>query len=139
MWYPPTDWFNYVLEAATGPSSLHSGFRAMPWEDPAEYVARAPLSRVGEVSTPTMVIIGERDRITPVSQSIAWFRALQLRGVPAELVVVPGAGHGISDTPSRAMSLMAETLGWFARHGGQPLLQPTLPSLAEATQSATDR
>jgi dipeptidyl aminopeptidase/acylaminoacyl peptidase len=59
--------------------------------------------------------------VTPISQSILYFRALQYRGVPSELLVYPDEPHGIDAFPSHAMSHLAETLAWFARHGGPPL------------------
>jgi dipeptidyl aminopeptidase/acylaminoacyl peptidase len=121
MWYPPTEWQTYVLEAATGPTSLKGGFDRMPWESVAEYYERSPLSYVGSIRTPTLVTVGEKDRITPVSQSIAYFTALRYVGVPSELLVFPDEPHGIRAHPSHQLSHLAETLGWFARYGGEPL------------------
>jgi dipeptidyl aminopeptidase/acylaminoacyl peptidase len=126
MWYPVTEWWSYSMEAATGPTTRIS-FRSWPWEDASEYVARSPYAQVGNVTTPTMIIVGERDRITPVSGSIAFFRALKVRGIESELVVYPGAAHGIDGVPSQAMGHIAETLGWLARHGGNPVIAPKLP------------
>ncbi|MGL5838203.1 MAG: prolyl oligopeptidase family serine peptidase [Sphingorhabdus sp.] len=126
MWYPVTEWWNYAMEAATGPTSRTS-FRRWPWEDPAEYVSRSPYAQIGEIGTPTMLIVGDRDRITPISGAIAFFRALRVRGVESELVVYPGAAHGIDGVPSQAMGHIAETLGWLAKHGGNPIIPPELP------------
>lgn len=131
IWYGVTEWWAYSMEAATGPSSM-LGFRRPPWEDPAEYVGRSPYAQLGNVSTPTMLIAGADDRITPVSGAIAFFRGLQFRGVPSELVVYPGEGHGIDDTPSHLMGHIAETLGWLERHGGESVVSPRLPELAPA-------
>jgi dipeptidyl aminopeptidase/acylaminoacyl peptidase len=93
----------------------------MPWESVAEYYERSPLSYVGSIRTPTLVTVGEKDRITPVSQSIAYFTALRYVGVPSELLVFPDEPHGIRAHPSHQLSHLAETLGWFARYGGEPL------------------
>ena len=38
-----------------------SWFRKAPWEDPADYIARSPITHVGNVKTPTMFIDGDDD------------------------------------------------------------------------------
>ena len=44
------------------------------------------LSLVGNVETPTMVVVGAEDYRTPVSESEQYYTALRLRGVPTALV-----------------------------------------------------
>ena len=56
--------------------------------------ARSPLSLVGNVTTPTLVVVGSEDYRTPVSEAEQYYTALQLRNVPTMLVKVPGASHG---------------------------------------------
>jgi len=41
----------------------------MPWEDPEQYLKFSPISLVGNVSTPTMLLTGEADYRTPMSES----------------------------------------------------------------------
>jgi dipeptidyl aminopeptidase/acylaminoacyl peptidase len=132
MWYAPVEWWTYAMESSTGPTTLVGGFESAPWERPAEYIVRSPYAYVGQVTTPTMLVVGDHDRITPVSGSIAFFRALQIRGVPSELVVYPGAGHGINARPSNAMGHIAETLGWLARYGGPKVVPEELPAAEPA-------
>jgi dipeptidyl aminopeptidase/acylaminoacyl peptidase len=127
VWYGLSEWWAYSMEAATGPSSIQT-FRNTPWDDPSEYISRSPYAHLGRVSTPTMVIAGADDRITPLSGSISLFRGLQVRGVPSELVVYPGEAHGIDGTPSHLMGHIAETLGWLAREGGESIVPPDLPT-----------
>ncbi len=61
-----------------------------PWEDPQSYWKYSPLSLVGNVKTPTLVVVGSEDYRTPVSQAEQYYAALQLRGVPTALVKLPG-------------------------------------------------
>ena len=124
VWNAPIEWSNYVFEAATGPSTMHGTFETPPWKSPADYFGRSPFAKVGSVTTPTLVTIGTLDRVTPISQSILYFRALRYRGIPSELLVYPDEPHGIRAFPSHAMSHIAETLAWFARYGGPPVLPP---------------
>ena len=69
-------------------------FAKKPWEDPTGYWARSPLSLVGNVKTPTLVVVGSEDYRTPDSEAEQYYAALQLRGVPTAFVKVPGASHG---------------------------------------------
>jgi dipeptidyl aminopeptidase/acylaminoacyl peptidase len=87
-----------------------------PWEDPQGYWKYSPLSLVGNVRTPTLVVVGSDDYRTPVSQAEQYYTALQLRGIPTALVKVPGASHGtIAARPSQAAAKASAILAWFDR------------------------
>jgi len=88
-----------------------------PWEDPQTYWKYSPLSLVGNVKTPTLVVVGSDDYRTPVSQAEQYYMALQMRGIPTALVKVPGASHGgIAARPSQAAAKASAILAWFARY-----------------------
>ena len=88
----------------------------LPWERPAEYRRRSPLSLVGNVTTPTMLLTGEDDYRTPMSESEQFYAALKLKGVEAALVRFPGASHAIVDRPSRQVAKPLCVLKWFDTH-----------------------
>lgn len=50
---------------------------------------RSPLHYVGNVTTPTMLLTGEVDYRTPISESEQFYEALKLRKVDAALVRIP--------------------------------------------------
>jgi len=88
-----------------------------PWEDPQAYWKYSPLSLVGNVKTPTLVVVGAEDYRTPVSESEQYYTALQLRGVPTALVKIPGASHGgIASRPSQSAAKASAILAWFDRY-----------------------
>ena len=89
----------------------------MPWEDYEHYWQRSPLRLVGNVSTPTMLLTGEADWRTPMSESEQYYNALQLRGIPSALVRIPDAGHGIAARPSNLMAKVGYILAWFDHYG----------------------
>jgi dipeptidyl aminopeptidase/acylaminoacyl peptidase len=126
MWYPTAEWLLFAMESAVGQTTL-SSFRNAPWDDPSEYIARSPYAQLRNIKTPTMLVVGEDDRITPISASIAFYRGLKVKGVDTELVVFPGAGHGIDAVPSQAMGHIAMTLDWLARYSGANLQPPVIP------------
>ena len=114
---PVIDWSSFALTADIPTYVTRYWFGALPWEDPENYWRRSPLSLVGNVQTPTLVVVGSEDYRTPVSESEQYYTALQLRGVPTALVKVPGASHGgIAERPSQSGAKAAAILAWFDRY-----------------------
>jgi dipeptidyl aminopeptidase/acylaminoacyl peptidase len=119
---PVIDWTSFAL-TADGPAFFSRyWFGKYPWEDHEAFWTRSPLSLVGNVKTPTLVVVGSEDYRTPVSEAEQYYTALQLRGVPTALVKVPGASHGgIAARPSQAAAKAAAILAWFDKYkGGAP-------------------
>ena len=114
---PVIDWSSFAL-TADGPAFFSRyWFGAYPWENPEGYWQRSPLSLVGNVQTPTLVVVGSEDYRTPVSEAEQYYTALQLRGVPTALVKVPGASHGgIAARPSQSGAKASAILAWFERY-----------------------
>ena len=76
------------------------------------------------VKTPTMVLTGEADYRTPMSESEQYYQALKLLGVEAVLVRVPDEPHGISVRPSHHMAKILHIIGWFDQHRGGAAAPP---------------
>ncbi|MGI9261710.1 MAG: alpha/beta hydrolase family protein, partial [Woeseiaceae bacterium] len=91
-------------------------FEKYAWEDPDEYWRRSPLSLVGNVTTPTMLLTGEADHRTPMPESEQYYQALKLRKVDSALVRVPEASHGIASRPSNQIAKVDNILAWFAKY-----------------------
>jgi dipeptidyl aminopeptidase/acylaminoacyl peptidase len=114
---PVIDWTSEVLTVDVYAFMAKYWFGKMPWEDPDFYWRRSPLSLVGNVTTPTMVMVGEEDHRTPPSEAEQFFQALQLRSVPTVLVRVPGASHEtLADRPSQEAAEVGAILAWFGGH-----------------------
>ena len=111
---------NWVSEALTMDSTTFTSrywFDKKPWEDPMAYWNRSPLSLVGNVKTPTLVVVGSEDYRTPVSEAEQYYAALQIRGVPTALVKVPGASHGgLTARPSQSAAKASAILAWFDKY-----------------------
>jgi dipeptidyl aminopeptidase/acylaminoacyl peptidase len=91
-------------------------FAKPPWEDVESYWRRSPLSLAGNVKTPTMLLTGEQDFRTPISEAEQFYAALKLRKIDTALVRVPEASHGITDRPSRLIAKTDNILAWFERY-----------------------
>jgi len=111
---------NWISEALTMDSTTFTSrywFDKKPWEDPMAYWNRSPLSLVGNVKTPTLVVVGSEDYRTPVSEAEQYYAALQIRGVPTALVKVPGASHGgLTARPSQSAAKASAILAWFDKY-----------------------
>jgi acylaminoacyl-peptidase len=114
---PVINWTSFVLTADANNFFYRYWFEAPPWEAQASYWKRSPLAYVGNVKTPTMVISGELDYRTPISEAEQFYQALRLRQIDTVLVRVPGASHDISARPSLLNAKVAYVLAWFAAHG----------------------
>ena len=76
----------------------------------------SPLSLVGNVNTPTMLLTGEVDYRTPMSETEQYYQALQLRGVESAMVRIPKASHGIAARPSNLIQKVGNILAWFEKY-----------------------
>ena len=115
---PVINWYSWALTADMYPYGIKYWFPGPPWEHTAHYMERSPISLVGNVTTPTMLLTGTEDYRTPMSDSEQYYQALQYRGVETALVRIPGASHGIAARPSQLIAKVNYILAWFDRFGG---------------------
>jgi len=113
---PVINWASFALTADQPNFFYKYWFSAPPWEDYEAYWQRSPLSRVGNVKTPTMVVTGEQDFRTPSPEAEQFYQALRLRGVDTLLLRVPGASHSLDVRPSQLNARIAYILAWFTKH-----------------------
>jgi acylaminoacyl-peptidase len=113
---PVINWHSFVLTSDLPSLFVRYWFPAPPWERPEEYLRRSPLSLVGNVKTPTMLLTGEADYRTPISESEQLYEALKLRKVDTALVRVPEASHALIGRPSQLIAKVAHILAWFEKY-----------------------
>ena len=119
-----SDWATYYYNTDITPFTINY-LGADPVMDPEIYRVTSPITYVKGAKTPTLIQHGELDRRVPIANAYELRQALEDRGVPVEMVVYKGFGHGI--TRPRAMrAVMFHNLAWFNHWlWGDPL-----PSLA---------
>lgn len=113
---PVINWTSMTLYSDIHTLIPRYWFAQPPWEDPQTYWRRSPLSLVGNVSTPTMLLTGEADYRTPMAESEQYYQALKLRKIDSMLVRVPEASHGIAARPSHLIAKVDNILAWFQRY-----------------------
>lgn len=129
--FPPTDFLNYE---APGKDALGRGvlvnFKApfafqefdsktksyVPITDEERFkeIGRkiSPIDHVTADDPPTLIIHGDADKLVPIRQAEIMIAKLKEVGVPAELVVKPGAAHGWKDIQNDLKTFT----DWFDRY-----------------------
>jgi dipeptidyl aminopeptidase/acylaminoacyl peptidase len=113
---PVVNWVSKVLTADSGIGQIANQFPGMPWENIDDYWQRSPLSLIPNMTTPTLLMTGEADRRTPISETEQMYQALKIQGVDVVMVRVPGSPHGIAGRPSRLIGKVENILAWFAKY-----------------------
>jgi dipeptidyl aminopeptidase/acylaminoacyl peptidase len=113
---PVINWSSFVLTSDFTPFFYRYWFGAQPWEQPQEYWRRSPLSLVGNVKTPTMLLTGESDYRTPIGESEQFYQALKLRNIDTLMVRIPEASHGMTARPSNLIAKVDNILAWFGKY-----------------------
>lgn len=113
---PVMNWISKTLVADNYFGYANSRYPGQPWENFETYWKFSPISLVGNVETPTMVMVGMDDLRTPPSEAKQLYHALKLRKIETVLVELPGASHGIAKRPSQLISKVAHTLAWLRKY-----------------------
>ena len=91
-------------------------FGAPREEIPDAYRKASPVLMIDENSPPFLLIHGEADDVVPIVQSEVMLKALQQKGIPAQLQRYPGEGHSFTypawtRIESQFIAFLKETIG----------------------------
>ncbi len=112
---PVMNWISKTLVADNYYGYANSRYPGQPWENFENYWKFSPISLVGNIETPTMVMVGMDDLRTPPSEAKQLYHALKLRKKETVLVEIPEASHGIASRPSNLITKIAHTIAWFEK------------------------
>jgi len=113
--YPVINWYSFALTSDI-PFITKYWFPGNPWDNTDHYMQRSLTNLVSKVKTPSLIMTGEADFRTPLSEAEQFYTALKLLNVEAVLVRVPEEPHGISRRPSHHIMKMLYVAGWFDQH-----------------------
>ncbi len=113
---PVMNWISKTLVADNYYGYANYRYPGQPWENMETYWKFSPISLVGNIQTPTMVMVGMNDLRTPPSEAKQLYHALKIRKIETVLVEIPGAYHGIAKRPSQLITKIAHTLAWFEKY-----------------------
>ena len=109
-----SDWLSYYGENSID-QWMTPFFGASVYDDPAVYAKSSAITFIKNVTTPTLVIVGDRDGECPAPQSFEFWHALRAEGVKTQLVVYPNEGHGFRD-PAHVKDRAEREAKWFAEN-----------------------
>ncbi len=112
-----SDWANFWY-TADFTLFTPTWFRKAPFEDPADYARRSPITHVANIRTPLMFILGDEDwRTPPAAGGEDLFRALKYLKRPTVMVRFPGENHELSRSgkPWHRVERLQHIGGWFDR------------------------
>ena len=117
---PIINWTSFALTSDFTTFFHRYWFASRPWENRDEYWRRSPLSLAGKVTTPTMLMTGELDYRTPISEAEQFYQVLKLRKVDTLLVRVPEASHELVGRPSQLIAKTDHIVAWFEKYRTKP-------------------
>jgi dipeptidyl aminopeptidase/acylaminoacyl peptidase len=130
-----SNWATYYYNTDITPFTIQY-LGANPAEDPAIYQKTSPMTYIKQAKTPTLIQHGENDRRVPIPNGYELRQGLEDRGVPVEMVVYKGFGHGITK-PKSQRAVMTHNLLWFNHYiWGDPAPDLTGPPGASGTGAA---
>jgi dipeptidyl aminopeptidase/acylaminoacyl peptidase len=110
-----SDWANFWY-TADFTLFTPTWFRKAPFEDPADFAKRSPITYVANIQTPLMFILGDEDyRTPPGAGGEDIFRALKYLKRPTVMVRFPGENHELSRSgrPWHRVERLQHIVGWF--------------------------
>ncbi len=113
---PVMNWISKTLAADNYYGYADYRYPGQPWENFEIYWEYSPISLVGNVETPTLVMVGTDDLRTPTFESKQLYSALKLRDIETAYVEVPGSWHFIADRPSQLITKVDHILAWFEKY-----------------------
>ncbi len=113
-----SDWANFWY-TADFTLFTPTWFHKAPFEDPADFAKRSPITYVEKIQTPLMFILGDEDyRTPPGAGGEDLFRALKYLKRPTVMVRFPGENHELSRSgkPWHRVERLQHIVGWFDKY-----------------------
>jgi dipeptidyl aminopeptidase/acylaminoacyl peptidase len=109
-----SDWLSYYGENSID-QWMTPFFGATVYKDPAVYAKSSAIEFIDKVTTPTLVVVGDRDGECPAPQSFEFWHALKALNIPTTLVVYPDEGHGFVN-PDHQRDVLERSIKWFNQY-----------------------
>jgi dipeptidyl aminopeptidase/acylaminoacyl peptidase len=79
------------------------------------YWEQSPVGALKGCTTPTLVLVGDKDERVPPNQAQELYQTVKAAGTLARLVRYPREPHGINEPPHR-LDFLRRSLAWFREH-----------------------
>jgi len=129
-----SNWATYYYNTDITPFTINY-LGEDPADDPAIYAKASPMTYIKQAKTPTLIQHGELDRRVPIPNGYELRQGLEDRGVPVEMIVYKGFGHGITK-PRAQRAVMQHNLSFFNHYiWSDPRPDFTVPPLPKASKT----
>jgi dipeptidyl aminopeptidase/acylaminoacyl peptidase len=109
-----SNWMTYYVNTDIHPFTIQY-LKANPWDNEEIYKKTSPMTNIKKAQTPTLIQHGEFDKRVPIPNAYELLQGLRDQGVPAELIVYKGFGHGITK-PKERLAAMWHNWQWFGKY-----------------------
>lgn len=109
-----SNWITYYVSTDIYPFTRQY-LKATPWDDMDIYLKTSPMTNIRQARTPTLIQHGEFDRRVPLQNAYELHQGLQDQGVPTELLIYRGFGHGINK-PKEQLAAVWHNWAWFGKY-----------------------
>ncbi len=106
-----SNWATYYYNTDITPFTIQY-LNNDPAIDPEIYKTTSPMTYIKQAKTPTLIQHGELDKRVPIANAYELRQGLEDRGVPVEMIVYKGYGHGITK-PKSMRAVLQHNLAWF--------------------------
>ncbi len=107
------DWCH--TEVGTGVVMPHQGYYLPDGAQMSACFAASPVSLVGSVKTPVLLLLGSEDKRVPLGQSMEYYHLLRARGVETKLCIYP-MGHSLASKVGPKANVWGNALVWLRKH-----------------------
>lgn len=90
-------------------------FGSIVYDDVDLHRSRSPMTHIKQVTTPTLLVHGERDILAPTEQSIEFYVALKHFNIPTQLVIYPREPHGFQER-AHQRDLYQRIVAWIDQY-----------------------
>jgi dipeptidyl aminopeptidase/acylaminoacyl peptidase len=133
-----SDWATYYYNTDITPFTIQY-LGGDPADDPEIYRKTSPMTYIKQAKTPTLIQHGENDRRVPIANGYELRQGLEDRGVPVEMIVYKGFGHGVTK-PKARRAVLEHNLLWFNHYiWGDPKPDFTAPVLPKKDKSKDEK
>jgi dipeptidyl aminopeptidase/acylaminoacyl peptidase len=109
-----SNWMTYYVNTDIHPFTRQY-LKATPWSDELIYKKTSPMTSINKAKTPTLIQHGEFDKRVPIANAYELLQGLRDKGVPSELIIYKGFGHGITK-PKERLAATWHNWQWFNKY-----------------------
>lgn len=109
-----SNWVTYYVTTDIAPFTRQY-LKATPWDDMAIYQKTSGMTNIKFAKTPTLIQHGQFDLRVPIQNAYELHQGLVDQGVPTEMIVYRGFGHGITK-PKEQLAAAWHNWRWFGKY-----------------------